>query len=217
MIDREKSKEYITTRLENYKKLKENYMNSISLVFFSCIILFFSSAFLFYSFFHYETPHSYLALDENNKLLNEPPLTKFHLSQPEIIMWANNVLIDLYSYDYLSLNSHGNSIKDYFYEKNVDKYMKEFYDLNLQRVVSADKAVVKPEILNVFEIEQKGVYTTDGVDRAYVKLKGDMMLLVYGLEGTKGIRYEVSMFITRDYRSKAKDGLSIAVINLVKK
>ncbi len=188
------------------------YYHSLGIMFFTFLTFLCSIGYLIYAMFVYQPPISYIALNEEEKLLEEKPLDSFHLSKQAVVQWTTDAVLDIYDYNYLSFDSHGQKVSQYFMEKELPKFMSEFNELNLQKIVEAQKAIVVPEVLKTFEFDVEGKYSNS----AAAMIKGVIFLKIHGSEGIKGIRYEVNVTVSRVEFSTQKDGLSIVSIQLIK-
>ena len=188
------------------------YYHSLGIMFFTFLTFISSIGYLIYAMFIYQPPISYIALNEEEKLLEEKPLDSFHISKQEVVQWTTDAVLDIYDYNYLSFDAHGKKVSQYLMDKELPKFMSEFNELNLQKIVKAQKAIVVPEVLKTFEFDVQGKYS----DSAAAMIKGVIFLKIHGSEGIKGIRYEVNVTVSRVEFSTQKDGLSIVSIQLIK-
>lgn len=198
--------------LEEREFFQSGYYHSLGIMFFTFLTFICSIGYLLYALFVYQPPISYIALNEEERLLEEKPLDTFHMSKQEVVQWTTDAVLDIYSYNYLSFDTHGKKVSQYFMEKELPKFMSEFNELNLQKIVEAQKAIIVPEVLKTFEFDVEGKYANS----AAAMIKGVIFLKIHGSEGIKGIRYEVNVTVSRVEFSTQKDGLSIVSIQLIK-
>ena len=197
--------------LEEREFFNTGYYNSLGIMFFTFLTFISSIGYLMYALFVYQPPISYIALNEQERLLEEKPLDRFHMTQEQVVQWATDAVLDIYSYNYLSHDKHGKKVSQFFIQQELNKFMADFNSLNLQKIVKGQKAIVIPEVLRAFEFAQSGKYAGS----AAAIIKGVIFLKIHGTEGIKGIRYEVEVTVSRVEFSTQKDGLSIVAIKAV--
>lgn len=198
--------------LEEREFFNSGYYNSLGIMFFTFLTFISSIGYLLYALFVYQPPISYIALNEEERLLEEKPLNSFHMTKEEVVQWTTDAVLDIYSYNYLSMDKHGKKVAQYFVQEELNRFMTDFNGLNLQKIVKGQKAIVVPEILRTFEFDKSGSYA----GRAAAVIKGIIFLKIHADEGIKGIRYEVEVTVSRVEFSTQKDGLSIISIKSIK-
>jgi hypothetical protein len=198
--------------LDEREFFQSGYYNSLGIMFFTFLTFISSIGYLLYAVFVYQPPISYIALNEEQRLLEEKPLDKFHLTKEEVVQWNTDAILDIYSYNHLSIDTHGNKVSKYFVDTELSKFMTDFNGLNLQKIVEVQKAIVVPEILKSFEFDASGSFG----GKAAAVIKGIIFLKIHGTDGIKGIRYEVDITVSRVPFSVQKDGLSIVSIQTIK-
>ena len=79
------------------------------------LIIFFASGLFFYkSYFSYQPPSKFIVLNEDYTVLEEKSLKEDIMSEGEMNNLVNEMIQDIFSYHYLSIDKHGMKIKKIF-------------------------------------------------------------------------------------------------------
>lgn len=191
---------------------KDSYLKQIGILFFLILSLFSGLYYLYYAYFIYEPPVSYLVIDENERILKQYPLDKLHVKKEEMIQWASNAVLDIFSYNYLTFETHGKTVSKYYSQNaQYDKFMKEFNSLTLQQIVKNQKAIIVPNFKKQLEVTQEGKF---GKNKIAFSLTGELKLEMHGSEGIKVIVRKIKVVVYRESFEINKDGFSIMEIVL---
>lgn len=190
---------------------KDSYLKQIGILFFSILSLFTGVYYLYYANFLYEPPVSYIVIDENERILKQYPLDKLHVKKEDMIQWASNAVMDIFSYNYLTFESHGKTVSKYYSNnKQFDKFMSEFNSLTLQQIVKNQKAIIVPNFRKQLELSEEGKLNK----KAAFSLNGELKLEMHGSEGIKVIVRKIKIIVYRESFEINKDGFSIMEILL---
>jgi hypothetical protein len=187
------------------------YQKSLAIMILTLISLMSAVTYAGYAFFIYQPPVSYLALNEDYKMLEEKPLNVAHTSKEEMMQWATDSVKDVLSWNHVSFKEHGMIVNKYFFQKEAPKFMKLFNELYLQEMVKFEKAVVVPDFISPFQLEKEGKY---GSRKAFM-LYSTILLKRIGKDGTKIEKYDVKVLVAREKFSVQKDGFSIVKLEIV--
>lgn len=191
---------------------KDSYLKQIGIFLFSILSLVTGLYYLYYAHFLYEPPVSYLVVDENERILKQYPLDKLHVKKEDMVQWASNAITDIFSYNYLTFETHGKTVSKYYSEnKQFDKFMNEFNGLTLQQIVKNQKGIVIPNFKRQLELSEEGKV---GKYKAAFSLIGELKLELHGSEGIKVLIRKIKIVVYRESFEVNKDGFSIMDISL---
>ncbi len=191
---------------------KDSYLKQIGILFFMLLSLFSGLYYVYYANFLYEPPVSYVVIDENERILKQYPLDKLHVKKEDMVQWVSNAVLDIFSYNYLTFETHGKTVSKYYSQNNqFDKFMKEFNALSLQQIVKNQKAIIVPNFKKQLEVAEQGKI---GKNKIAFSLKGEIKLEMHGSEGIKVIVRKIKVVVYRENFEINKDGFAIMEIVL---
>jgi hypothetical protein len=191
---------------------KDNAFKSLGVLIFTLLTFVSSGFFSYYSYQHYSPPSSFIALDEEGRILEEISLDTDVMSDEELTQWANESLIDILSYNYLSFDKHGSKIKDYFSDKAYSDFSAAFNGLRLQKKVKVQKAIVQAVMTKPTQISQTGMVAAN--TRKAWMLKGEVILNIHGKDGIERVKYDLDVLIIRTTFKENKLGILIEKVQL---
>jgi hypothetical protein len=212
-ISIEKEKEMINVIKEMHIKrdfYKDNFFKSLGVLIFSILTFATSIMYTYYSYFHYSPPSNFIALDENNRVLEEIDLSLDVKTPEELNQWANDSIKEIFSYNYLTFDKQGVNIKHLFSEYSYKKFMGVFNNLRLQKKIEAQEAILEPYMLKTIKIDQSGDYN----GRKAWQMKGVLLLNIHGKDGLERMKFNVSVVVTRTSFKDNKEGVVIEKIQL---
>lgn len=193
--------------------LRDNFFKSLGVLFFT--FLTFSSAIWYasYSYFVYTPPSKFLALDEENRVLEEVPLNE-RISEDSILtQWVNDEMKKILTYNYISFPTHGEKIKSSFTESGFGDFMEAFNSLRLQIKVKEQKAIIEPLLVQPLKIKDIGA--TGGGTRMAWMLEGVIILNIHGYNGIERQKYQANVLVIRTTFKENKNGIAIQKIQLI--
>ena len=99
----------------------------------------------------------YFATTPEGKLIQDPPLNEAHLSDEEVLTWAENVALLVYDFDYVNYRQALQNLRTYFTPTGHAEYLKALtFSTNIEAIKS-NKQVVSAELNGTPEIKNKGV------------------------------------------------------------
>jgi hypothetical protein len=190
--------------------MRDNYFKSLG-IFLSVLFIFVSSgAFYYYSYFHYQPPTNFIAVDENSRILEEIPLNLSVMEDGDLSQWATDSVKEIFSYNYLTFDKHGSEIRGLFSDRSYGEFMDVFNNLRLQKKVEVQKAIVEPVILKAIVVEKSGEF----LKRKAWEMKGVLLLNLHGKNGIERIKYNVYIMVVRTSFEENRRGVVVHKIQL---
>ena len=134
------------------------------------------------------------------------PLTQPNMSQAAIAVWANTALIDLYTYNYGTINQRLGSLSKYFTPTEWQKYLNSMHSSGVITDVQNRKLVVSAIATAPASIKQQQV-----VNQHYQWTIDIPILVTYSnpSKPTQTSYLDVTLRITRQAEFIGKDGIAI--------
>lgn len=109
------------------------------------------------SLYHTKAQAIYLPTTPEGKLIQDPPVNQAHLSDTEVITWAEKLLLMVYDFDYVNYRQSLQNLRTYFTPKGHGEYLAALdFSTNIEAVKN-NKQVVSAEINGPAKIIQKGL------------------------------------------------------------
>lgn len=155
----------------------------------------------------YKAPVKYIPIYADSSIIDPIPLTAAFKSEAEMSQWLADASKDIFSYDYLDADSHGEKIKKYFTEKGFTDYFNGFKN-------SPDLSRVKSKKLDVISsVLGAPTKASSGVSQgnfAYWEYTFTVrQIFVSTTEGVIPVTYNMVATIVRQDQRLYRDGIAI--------
>lgn len=125
----------------SFQFAKDQYTRTLALLVLMTVITL-TVLFQTYNIATYKAPVKYIPVYEDKTIIDPVPLNKPVMSDDTMKQWLADSVSDIFSYNYLNIDKHGEKISDYFTVKGFEQFKKSFDS-------SADVARVKGQSLIV--------------------------------------------------------------------
>ena len=193
-------------------KIKKAYYDTIIIFTCTIIMLLSSGIFLYNAYFNYTPPASFIVLNEDNRVLEDIPITEDYVSESELNNLVNNWIVEIFNYHYLNLDTHGAKIKDFF--ANDDAYsdfMSTFNGLRLQQRVRALNGIVLPRVIEPITLDDSSLYMNN---RRIYQMRGIYVIEIRSSSGTEVQRFNVTVIVSRRSLTERPSGYGIESISI---
>lgn len=193
-------------------KIKKAYYDTIIIFFCTFLMLLTSIAFLYNAYFNYTPPASFIVLNEDNRVLEDIPITENYVTTSELNNLVNGWISEIFSYHYLNLDTHGAKIKDFF--ANDDAYsdfIQTFNSLRLQQRVRALNGIVLPRVIEPITLEDSSLYRNN---RRIYQMRGVYVIEIRSSSGTEVQRFNVTVIVSRRSLTERPSGYGIESISI---
>lgn len=134
------------------------------------------------------------------------PLTQPNMNQAAIAVWANTAIVDLYTFNYGTINQRLSTLSNYFTPTEWQKYLQSMHDSGVIRDVQNRKLVVSAIATAPASIKQQQV-----VNHHYQWTVDIPILVTYSnpSKPTQTSYLDVTLTIARQATFTGKDGIAI--------
>lgn len=155
----------------------------------------------------YRAPIKYIPIYEDSTIIDPIPLTAAFKSEAEMSQWLADASKEIFSYDYLNADAHGEKIKKYFTEKGFTDYFNGFKN-------SPDLSRVKNKKLEVLSsVLGAPTKVSSGVSKgnfAYWEYTFTVrQVFISTTEGVIPVTYNMVATIVRQDQRLYRDGIAI--------
>jgi len=155
----------------------------------------------------YNAPIKYIPIYEDSTIIDPVPLTAAFKTEAEMSQWLADASKDIFSYDYLNADAHGEKIKKYFTEKGFTDYFNGFKN-------SPDLSRVKNKKLEVLSsVLGAPTKVSSGVSKgnfAYWEYTFTVrQVFISTTEGVIPVTYNMVATIVRQDQRLYRDGIAI--------
>lgn len=176
------------------------------------IVSFSALAYQTYYIMNYKPPIKYIPIYGDNTIIDPVPLTEPFKTEAETRQWLADASKDIFSYDYLNADSHGESIKKYFTDKGFSSYFSSYQNSPDYSRVKNKKLEVLASVIGAPTKINSGV---SGGNYAYWEYKFTIrQLFISTTEGVIPVTYDMVATIVRQDQRLYKDGMAIHSIRV---
>lgn len=160
----------------------------------------------------YKPPIKYIPIYEDSTIIDPIPLTEPFKNESETRQWLADSVKDIFSYDYLNADAHGESIKKYFTDKGFKEYFTSFQNSPDYSRVKNKKLEVLASVIGAPTKLNSGV---SGGNYAYWEYKFTVrQVFISTTEGVIPVTYDMIATIVRQDQRLYKDGMAIHSIRV---
>lgn len=205
-----KADKKVRESFEKKNKIKKTYYESIIIALLTFIIFLSSAIFFYNAYFNYTPPAFFVVLNEDNRVLEDTPITEPVLSEAELNNLVNEWISDIFSYHYLNLDSHGAKIRGYFAtDQAYSDFMETFNGLRFQQRVRGLRGIVIPKIIEPIIVDSTSIYNNH---RRIYQMKGTYIVEIRSSEGVEPQRYNITVVVSRRSLTERPTGYGIEAI-----
>jgi len=192
-----------------------NQYNRMLLIAVIVLATFLLNGFQAYYIANYKPPVKYIPVYEDGTIIENIPLTEEFKSESEMAQWLADSAADIFSYDYLNADVHGEKVKHYFTDTGFKEYFKTYENSPDLSRVKNKKQEVLANVLGSPSKTHKGKKIS-GNNFAYWEYKFTLRQVFYTTnEGYIPVTYEMVAIIVRRDQREYKDGIAIHSIRVV--
>jgi len=176
------------------------------------ILVFGIMAYQTYFITNYKPPVKYIPIYADSTIIEPTPLTQPFKNDAEISQWIADSAKDIFSYGYLTAESHGEGIKKYFTPKGFRDYFEKFSTSpDLSRVKNKKLEVLASVIGSPSKMHQDFKISGSGPNAfAYWEYKFTIrQIFVSTTEGVIPVTYDMVATIVRQDQRLYRDGIAI--------
>lgn len=176
------------------------------------IVTFSMLAYQTYYIANYKPPVKYIPIYGDNTIIDPVPLTEPFKTDAETSQWLADTVKDIFSYDYLSADSHGEEIKQHFTEKGFKDFFETFKNSPDYSRVKSKKLDVLASVIGSPTKISSGV---SGGNYAYWEYKFKVrQVFIHPTEGVLAPTYDMVATIVRQDQRLYKEGMAIHSIRV---
>lgn len=173
------------------------------------------NAFQSYYITTYKAPIKYIPIYEDGTVIENIPLTEEFKTESEMAQWLADSARDIFSYDYLNADSHGELIKKYFTKEGFIQYFKMYENSPDLSRVKNKKQEVLANVLGSPSKTHKGKKLS-GNNYAYWEYKFTLRQVFYTTnEGYIPVTYDYVAIVVRRDQREYKEGVAIHSLRVV--
>lgn len=163
----------------------------------------------------YKPPIKYIPIYEDGTVIESVPLTEEFKTEAEMAQWLADAAKDIFSYDYLNADSHGETIKKHFTKEGFKQYFKIYENSPDLSRVKNKKQEVLANVLGSPSKTHKDKKLS-GNNYAYWEYKFTLRQVFYTTtEGYIPATYEYIAIIVRRDQREYKEGIAIHSLRVV--
>ncbi len=145
-----------------HKFYKDGYLKSLGIVLFT-LLTFAVAVYWAAHMYMYEPPVKYIPVDAENQVLKQIPESQPVMSEEQLKQWTYDAMVDIFSYDYYRIDTHGAKIRKYFSAKSFEEYMTNFKESSDIKRVQRNFFIVDvepsmPEIIQSGQLNNGTLY-----------------------------------------------------------
>ncbi len=194
------------TAMASFLFATSQYKKSLGVLILSVFILILT-AYQTYYIMNYKPPIKYIPIYADSTIIDPIPLTQPFKTDAETSQWLADSVKDIFSYDYLNADAHGEKIKKYFTEKGFKDYFTVFQNSPDFSRVKNRKLEVLSSVIGAPTKVSGGL---SGGNYAYWDYKFTVrQLFISTTEGMIPVTYEMTATIVRQDQRIYKDGMAI--------
>lgn len=213
----EKAKKYISSSLTTILAFNfaiNQYKRSL-LIIFLVIATFSLNSWQAYYIATYKPPVKYIPIYEDGTVIESVPLTEEFKTEAEMAQWLADAAKDIFSYDYLNADTHGERVKHLFTDKGFQEYFKMYENSPDLSRVRSKKQEVLANVLGSPSKTHKGKKLS-GNNFAYWEYKFTLRQVFYTTtEGYIPATYEFVAIVVRRDQREYKEGVAIHSLRVV--
>ncbi len=187
-----------------HKFYKDGYLKSLGIVFFT-LLTFAVAVYWAAHMYMYEPPVKYIPVDAENQVLKQIPESQPVMSVEQLKQWTYDAMVDIFSYDYYRIDTHGAKIRKYFSAKSFEEYMTEFKESSDIKRVQRNFFIVDVEP-SVPEIVQSGQLNNGTL---YWRFEIELRRLFVNHQGFIKEKNNFIVNVVRSNSPEAEDGVLI--------
>jgi len=194
--------------MASFEFAKAQYTRSLGIVVLSLLITI-CVIFETYYVFTYKPPIKYIPVYEDSTLIDPIPLNQPFKSDAEMRQWLADASKDIFSYDYLNVDTHGARIKKYFTEKGYSDFMSKFKNSpDIPRVKNKKMEVISSSIGSPAKLHEGDKLS--GNNFAYWEYRISVrQVFISPNEGIIPVTYDMVATIVRQDQRMYRDGIAI--------
>jgi hypothetical protein len=163
----------------------------------------------------YKPPVKYIPIYEDGTVIENVPLTEEFKTEGEMAQWLADASKEIFSYDYLNADSHGESIKKHFTPEGFTQFFKMYENSPDLSRVKNKKQEVLANVLGSPSKTHKGKKLSKN-NYAYWEYKFKLRQVFYTTnEGYIPATYEYVAVIVRKDQREFKEGIAIHSLRVV--